>query len=206
MGAGAPPTLAVVRERIARLRRYRWSSYRAYVGLDPVPAWLTCEAVLELMGGKPGTKQREAYREHVESEARQGVVESPWERLTARVVLGGADFARQVGRGLRGDAREQTGLRRLQGRPELSAVVKVVEELKSEPWETFRDRYGDWGRDLALYLGRKVCGLKLKELGETAGGLDYVGVSMAVRRFESRLRQDAALARELARANKLLEM
>jgi hypothetical protein len=30
----------------------------------------------------------------------------------------------------------------------------------------FRDRYGDWGRDLVLYLGRKDCGLKLRELGE----------------------------------------
>lgn len=44
------------------------------------------------------------------------------------------------------------------------------------PWTAFRDRYGDWGRDLALYLGRKVAGLKLAELGE-AGGASISGRS-----------------------------
>ncbi len=112
---------------------------------------------------------------------------------------------RKVREGLRGDAREQTGLQRLQGRPKLPEAISVVEKLKGEKWETFRDRYGDWGRDLVLYLGRKVCGLKLKELGEAAGGIDYVSVSAAVKRFENSVAKDAALARVLGQAWKLLE-
>ena len=39
----------------------------------------------------------------------------------------------------------------------------------------------DWGRDLALYLGRKQGGLKLRQLGALAG-IDYAGVSMALQR------------------------
>ena len=31
----------------------------------------------------------------------------------------------------------------------------AVEEVKGERWEEFRDRHGDWGRDAALYLGRR---------------------------------------------------
>jgi putative transposase len=200
VGAVEDPKAALVRERIARLRRYRWSSYRAYVGLDKAPDWLRCEAVLGLAGGAQGRRQREAYRKHVESALRQGLAESPWERLTEQVVLGGAEFVRKVREGLRGDAREQTGLQRLQGRPKLPEAISVVEKLKGEKWEMFRDRYGDWGRDLVLYLGRKVCGLKLKELGEAAGGIDYVSVSAAVKRIEDRATKDPALARALNQA------
>jgi len=60
------------------------SSYRAYVGLEKAPAWLTCQSVRELVGGKAGAKQRQADREHVESAVRQGLPESPWERLVWR--------------------------------------------------------------------------------------------------------------------------
>lgn len=34
---GATPAADLVRERLQRLRRYRWSSYRAYVGLEAAP-------------------------------------------------------------------------------------------------------------------------------------------------------------------------
>ncbi len=206
MGVEGAPEAVMVRERIARLRRYRWSSYRTYIGLDKSPIWLRCDRVLQMVGGRPGNRQREAYREQVESAVRQGLAESPWERLTEQVVLGGAEFVRKIAQRLRGDAREQTGLGRLQGRPMFSEVVRVVEGLKGEKWERFRDRYGDWGRDLVLYLGRKTCGLKLKELGEAAGGIDYVGVSAAVKRFEKRVRTDSALAPVVTQARRLLEM
>jgi len=132
--------------------------------------------------------------------------ESPWEKLTEQVVLGGAQFVEKIAARLRGNAREQTGLRRLQRRPKLAEVIRAVEKLKGEKWETFRDRYGDWGRDLALHLGRKVCGLKLKELGEAAGGIDYVSVSAAVRRFEKRAEKNKTMARVLQQSRELLKM
>src|SRR5947207_1851815 len=52
----------------------------------------------------------------------------------------------------------------------------------------------DWGRDLALYLGRKRCQLKLGKLAELAGGMDYASVAAAVTRFHTRLRRDRVLA------------
>jgi len=64
--------------------------------------------------------------------------------------------------------------------------VGVVEKVKGEKWEQFRDRYGDAGRDLVLWFGRRHGGLSLRELGELAGGLDCTSVSLAVKLFESR--------------------
>jgi hypothetical protein len=85
-------------------------------------------------------------------------------------------------------------------------VIEAVEQAKGEQWAEFRDRHGDWGRDLVLYLGRKQCGLKWKELSAVAGGIDYVSASTAVRRLEQRLLKVPALSRALKRVQTQLEM
>ena len=198
-----------MRERLAVLRRHRWSSYPAYVGAAKAPEWLQTGRVLEL-GGKPrpGQTPQQAYRAYVELALREGLPETPWDRLTGQMVLGGAAFVSQLRERLTGEGREQPQMRALQARarPTLEKVIARIETLKGEPWARFRDRYGDWGRDLVLYLGRKDCGLKLRELAQAAGGIDYVSVSSAVRRFERRLSREKPLAEHLRQARQPLQM
>ena len=62
------------------------------------------------------------------------------------------------------------------------AIVKAVEQEKGERWMEFRDRYGDWGRDVALWLGRTVGRMRLQELAGKVGGVDYTAVNAAVGR------------------------
>ncbi len=85
---------------------------------------------------------------------------------------------------------EQKVLRRLEKRLGWQDVRKVVEKVKGEPWECFRDRHGDWGRDLALYLARRHGGLRLPGLAGHAGTDSYGAVSKAVRRMTVRLKKD----------------
>jgi chromosomal replication initiation ATPase DnaA len=62
----------------------------------------------------------------------------------------------------------------------------------------FRDRHGDSGRELVLYLGRRVCGLKLGELAQAAGMREYGAVAVAIRRCEQRLlRQQPAERKQM---------
>lgn len=197
---GGTPDAAMVARRIGELRRYRWSSYPAYAGLQPPPSWLECATVLALLGGRAGKGQRTAYRRFVEEAVREGLVPSPWERLQAGVVLGGNGFVGRLRTRLRGNDKEQSGLRHLKGRPTWEQAVRVVERLKGEKWESFRDRHGDSGRDLALYLGRKRCGLKLAELASRSGGIDYVSVATAVRRFARRAAKDSKRAHLISQA------
>ena len=154
--------------------------------------------------GPPRRKAKQRYRAYVEEAIREGLEESPWERVEAQLVLGGAalkDKARSLLGG--SSARERSGLRELRRR-EFGAVIAVVSQLKREAWEDFRDRYGDWGRDLALWLGRTHCDLRLRELGELAGGLDYATVSAATIRWRKRMANDKSLAKLAKRAEQLL--
>ncbi len=108
---------------------------------------------------------------------------APWEQLQGQVILGEREFVASLEGELQGDRREQTSLRQLDARPAWAEIVKAVETVKQEKWEQFRHRRGDWGRDVALFLGRKHGGLKLRQLGELTN-IDYGSVSMALQRLE----------------------
>jgi chromosomal replication initiation ATPase DnaA len=83
-------------------------------------------------------------------------------------------------------------------------VIEQVAEAKGEPWDRFRDRHGDWGRDMALWLGRRHCGLTQAEWGQAVGGMAYPAVGHAVRRVESKRQSDGDLARLLSRLEQQL--
>lgn len=203
VGAMGMPDAQVVKERVCQLRGYRWSSYRAYVGLCGRPEWLECDAVLEMGGGRKAERQRN-YREYVEMSVRGGVEKSPWEALQDQVVLGGMDFMRKLREHVSGNAREQSGVRGLgQMRPKLEEVIANVEKVKGMAWMEFRDRYGDEGRDLVLHVGRRACGLKLGELAVAAEMSDYKAVSIAIQRYEERLRRSKTSRELLSRVCQL---
>jgi hypothetical protein len=48
------------------------------------------------------------------------------------------------------------------------------------------------------------CGLRLRELGELAGGLDYTTVSAATTRWGRRMAKDKSLTKLVKRAEQLL--
>src|SRR5207253_2717162 len=51
LGVRGEAEARMVQERLQRLRSYRWSSYRGFVGKEQAPDWLSFRSVLEL-GGK----------------------------------------------------------------------------------------------------------------------------------------------------------
>jgi putative transposase len=202
-GLSPAPNAQEVRRRIAVLRRYRWSSYRAYVGLARAPEWLECQTVLELGGGGKG-KRSGRYRDYVERAVREGLEKIPWESVQEQVVLGGAEFLAELKEQILGDGQEQRGARRLRARrPEFAAIIAAVERVKGRPWSEFRDEYGDTGRDMALYLGRRLCGMKLAELAKAVGLRNYGVVATNVKRYERRWERDRT---EKARMKQVLEL
>lgn len=203
-GLAGRPDADVVKQRIVELRRYPWSSYRAYLGLASRPRWLMCQAVLEWVGGGNGLGQRRAYRAYVEQAVREGLGESPWDAVEAGLVLGGGEFVGRIRSKLRVAERGGAKLGGLAQRPGFDRVKAVVSELKGERWEDYRDRQGDWGRDATLYVARKRCGLGLRELGEAVGGVGATSVSMAVKRMAARLESEKKLRTLIEQAVKRL--
>ncbi len=189
------PDAQVVSQRLNILRDYKWSSYRGYAGYCQQLDWVWSEPLDRLCGGRGEAEKRKALRDYTEEPLREGVVESPWDRLIGGLVLGSEAFARSVRMAARGSRREQPQMRRLERPVSWGRIVEALERLKGEKWKVFAGRYGDWGRDAALWLGRRHGGLRLGELGRLAGGMDYAAVAQAMRRFGRRIKEDAVLRR-----------
>ena len=140
----------------------------------------------------------------MQNAVREGFAERPWEGLVARLALGSLEFVEQLMEQPKSAAAGQELKAAIVERPDFAEVRKVIEGLKGEPWARFEDRHGDWGRDLALYLGREVCGLTLPELGAKTGGRSAMAVSMALKRLRGRLARDKTLAGVLHQARRAL--
>lgn len=200
-GLGRPPAREEVEKRLKAIRGYEWSSYGGYAGYRKAEAWLDRSSLLK-RAGKEGEK---SYRELVEERIRQGEEEKLHEKIRWGLVLGKERFARKV-RGRIQVNREHEGRRVLGKQWEFDALVGMVERIKGEEWESFRDRYGDWGRDLVLWAGWRHGGLLLRELGERAGGIDYATVASALRRLEQKARKDSSLRVAMRRMHKQCTM
>lgn len=193
------PSKEQVKSRLDDIRKFEWSSYRAYGGYGGKPDWLETATLLRRVKGAEA-----GYREFIEDRIRQGAEEDMMSKVKWGLVLGGERFARKV-RGKIRINRESLGRRELRKRKSFEDIVREAERLKGEEWKTFRDRHDDWGRDLALWCGRKYTGLTLRELGLRAGGLDYSGVSMAIKRVESRAKTDRLLRKAMKQLDVICE-
>ncbi len=193
-----------VRARLAKLRGCRWSSYRAYAGYETPPEWLTCATLWERCC-PAGKNPRAEYRRYLEDYLKRGVEEGFSARVTAAVAVGGTAFVEALRKKVPKRARGETNARAWRRMLPFGEVVRAVESVKGQAWADFADRRGDWGRDLALHVGRMRCGLTLAELGEQAGGLGVAAVAKSVERMAARLKTERALQRSAARVLRLLE-
>jgi len=80
-----------------------------------------------------------------------------------------------------------------------------MEKIKGESWDAFKDRTGDDGRDVVMWVARRQGGYKLRELAEKAGGVDYTAISMALKRLEVRMTRDRKLRRLIEQVSALSE-
>lgn len=141
----------------------------------------------------------------MEKAVREGLKQTPWESLRDQVVLGPQEFLEDLKRGVSGKAGERQRLERMaEGRPDWERVVACVEEVKEEKWSEFRDRHGDGGREMAMHLARRVGGMTVPQVAKQAGMSSDGAATMAVRRFERRLADDAKLRTQVDRVIKML--
>lgn len=175
-----------VKRRLKKLRLYRWSSYGAYAGYSPVAEWLTTEALLEQGGG------RRAYRRYVHAHVARGDEPEGYDDFGGRVALGSQEFLAKVKNWAGRLGKEQPSRTQVLKRVPPAAVVRLVESHRGERWSDFANRYGDWGRDLVLYLVRRRSGLTLGEIGQTFGIAEYKTVAAAIKRFEGSIEMDEA--------------
>jgi putative transposase len=205
LGQGKAPSDEVLKERLKRLRAFRWSSYRAYAGYTPVPDWLEGDAILAYASKQPA-RRIAAYRRTVRERLTEGADPDKLDALRDRVAIGSAVFVARVKQGLAEIGRETEGKRVLRRRITFSEVSEVLTAVHGAGWEEVLPRYGDPVKWLVLRVARRYTGMTLAELGEVAGGMDYAAVGMALRRLARTLPDTPDLQQLEARMVKMLDV
>jgi len=154
---------------IERPEQWRWSSYRATIGLVKRPSFLTADWILSQFGGRKRVSM-ERYRRFVI----EGIgKESPWETLKGQIFLATDEFIKQLSSLLdeKEKIKEVPRLQRYAARPPLSELFKGKKrkERKAE--------------DKTIYGAYVRYGYTMKEIAEHLG-FHYATISRAIKRVE----------------------
>jgi hypothetical protein len=129
------------------------------------------------------------YQRELEEAA--GLVElaTDWKgELSATLLLGSNEFVVRMKKLLKGNRREQTGLRKTGGEAvSWKAISAAISEVWSQDWAKLEAGHGNGALGAALYLARKRSDKTLRELGGLAGAMQYPAVTMAIRRLAKRV-------------------
>lgn len=195
--AAADPGEDLVGQRLRHLREFPWSSYRAYVGLAKAPKWLDMDGLLGPSGISADATGRRKLREYHEAPLREGRLESVWECAVGGAIFGSAEFVASIRARLKSISKEVPRSTEIVTPVSWERIVAAVEVRHGGKWDEFRDRHGDWGRDVAAYFGRRAGRMTLAQLGERLGGVGVAAIGQAVSRVGKWQRERPEIAEHI---------
>jgi REP element-mobilizing transposase RayT len=154
---------------IKKPEQWRWSNYRATLGLAKRPSFLAIDWVLSQFAGRKRVAT-EKYRRFV----MQGIdKESPWETLKGQIFWGTDEFIKQLSDLLdeKESIKEVPKVQRYVARPPLKELFKG---------KRGKERTSD---DRAIYDAYVRYGYTMKEIAEHLG-FHYATISRAIKRVE----------------------
>jgi putative transposase len=196
-------------QRRKELRTYRWSSYRAFVGLEKGHDFVDEAPILAMMEVK-AKKQRATYQQFVKTgmaktdeEFLEVLKASPWG-------VGGKEFRDRM-RGLyaetveRGRRPEDASFRRVGAQKSAEEVVKAVAQVFGiEAAAVRRRRYNCVARAVAALMLGRYAGMNQRDIGVFLGMGVGSSVCKQLKRLRERLDREESLAEHVARANTAL--
>jgi putative transposase len=189
---------ASVSARRKALHSFRWSSYRACLGLSPGPAWFNPGELLSDWGASRRTQMRR-YGQYVEEGLLRNL-DNPLARLDGQTILGTEGFIDRIRRAYvltrHADRRELPAFERARRSIPFEKVAKLIGQLHQvRPDSLLALRGSDrQARHLLMYGVCRYCrgGESLTALARRFG-ISLSGLTMARDRIEEALRHDKAL-------------
>ena len=177
-------------ERRAALRRYPWSSYRAYIGLAQPKSFLTCGPTLSMLEG--GSEPKALYRRFVEAGLEAADEDLVAARERSGMALGTAEYVERMeelhgGRAGAGVRREDVAFRRMRGRVAVERVLEAVAAHYGVGVGELRRRVkGGTMRTVLAALLTRASGLTQREAASAMGLTTGAAVCIHLRRLRSR--------------------
>jgi hypothetical protein len=180
------------------LKEFPWSSHHGYVSNAQKWDWLHKRFLLNMLVDKPG-KAKRAYLEFVLGKDSTEIL-AFYEKKNVATVLGSNDFIKWVKIKFFENKKHGEVPEAKQLAPSVREIKKVVCQVyridEQALEQTTRGQINE-PRNVAIYLARKYSGLRLVEIGDAFGHLQYSSVSSVVLRTESLLSQRKQLQKKI---------
>lgn len=193
-----------LREKIERLRKFRWSSYAGYTELWRKESWVDY-GPLEELAGKYRAEKKESYRVFVES----GLAEDDEDLKEAldrsSKAVGGWKFCRWIERkyketGKDAGRKSDVAMRRVEAGTETEVMEKLVSKVFGVDSESLkRRRSKEDARLVVAKLMKEYSGLTQREIGMRLGLADGSGLGHLLRIADKRLDRSWKLRRMYAK-------
>ena len=198
-------------ERLAALRRYRWSSYRGYVGAAQPIGFLETAPLLSLLGTSPKDGRR-AYARFVETGLARSDDEFKHVFRWARWGIGDAHFQERVGAlyrnlGKRSRRPEDISFRRAHLHRSSEEVLRVVVRMLGvDPADLRRRRRGCRARAIAARMLWSHAGMNQRQIGRELNIGTGAAVCQQQRALETALAGDQELSQMVGRLHGQLKI
>lgn len=175
-----------VKERLAYLKRYPWSSLAGYIHIKNRVPWIDYSSVLEGYGGD-NNRGRRSYLKAVGSDLSNELeIKEEAQSLIGRNEF--IDWVRDTF--IKKEDREIPATRQLKRRPK-EQVLKVIEEETGQGMDAILYKRGIL-RQIAMEFLYRSSGLKGPEIGSIMK-VDYTTVSQSRKRLREKLKRDTEL-------------
>jgi putative transposase len=187
----------------ARPEDYRWSSYRATLGMDAAPKWLAVEAALSPFA-PDSVVARACYREFVL--AKLGCEDNLWDQVIHGAFLGSEEWAKKMRAQVESKPRSTDHPReqRAVGRPKMHTVLAAVAEVAETTPERIQTERGTSVRALVAWLGWHEGLVTLRTIAASLRMRSEGHISNLVRRCERLFSSDPSLLQQADAAVALL--
>jgi putative transposase len=172
---------------------YRWSSYRAHAGLEPIPDWLYSGWLFEL--DSDPARCHEIYRQYVAEKL--GSTDSIWDGLVGQIYLGSEEWIGRMRKLVESKPRsdEHPERQRLIPRLKMARVVSAVARVFEMDRSELRCGHGGAARMIAAWIGWNEGLLRLREIAAALLLRSSGYVSTLIQAADVELASDAGLQR-----------
>ena len=188
------------------VKGYSWTSHQGYLSTAPKWDWLHKHTLLGMFADQPSPAKR-AYSAFVQLEDSQEIAEF-FSKKNLSSVLGSAEFIDWVKGKFYQQKQDDEVPESRRLAPTLTEIrLAVCQEYNIDEGVLAQSRRGEVNepRNVAIYLARKLSGLRLAEIGQGFGLLKYSSVSSIVLRTERIISKQPALQKRLKRIKNRLD-
>ena len=199
-----------LRERIAALRRYRWSSYRSYIGRASELEFVDYAPMLATTGAPTKSERRSEYRKFVEAGVAETDVDLQRIMKAGQLAIGSEKFVqwvRVMHDKLSGRSRrpEDVSLRRRTHRLGPDRVIEIVcSLLGADTSDVMRRRRDSMLRPIVAEMLCRYSGLTQRRTAELLGLSTGSAVSHQLRTLAAAAATKGKLRKQLTAINKAL--